>query len=151
MSADDKTDTVAQDREAPESRDVGFAKPPRHSRFRPGQSGNPKGRPKGKHDFMTDLKATLKAPVKVTHDGRSKKVSTQAALLLRLRERALAGDVRSLDRLTTLAQSCSYEQVVAPAARSEEDAALIEFFAARVRNGTAGLLGSDDNRDDGED
>ena len=27
--------------------DVGYGKPPAHSRFKPGQSGNPKGRPKG--------------------------------------------------------------------------------------------------------
>lgn len=27
--------------------DVGYAKPPKHTRFKPGQSGNPRGRPKG--------------------------------------------------------------------------------------------------------
>jgi len=27
--------------------DVGYGKPPAHSRFKPGQSGNPRGRPKG--------------------------------------------------------------------------------------------------------
>ena len=27
---------------------IGYGKPPKHSRFQPGQSGNPKGRPKGK-------------------------------------------------------------------------------------------------------
>ena len=27
--------------------DVGYGKPPKHGRFKPGQSGNPKGRPKG--------------------------------------------------------------------------------------------------------
>lgn len=29
------------------SYDVGYGKPPQHSRFKPGQSGNPRGRPKG--------------------------------------------------------------------------------------------------------
>ena len=26
--------------------EVGYGKPPKHSRFKPGQSGNPKGRPR---------------------------------------------------------------------------------------------------------
>src|SRR5262245_11040533 len=61
--------------------DVGYGKPPVQSRFKRGQSGNPKGRPKGARNFSTDVKATLKAPVKVTRDGRPRKVSTQEAAL----------------------------------------------------------------------
>jgi len=33
---------------------IGFKKPPKHARFKPGQSGNPKGRPK-KTDTMADV------------------------------------------------------------------------------------------------
>ena len=32
---------------------VGYAKPPREMRFRPGQSGNARGRPKGAKNFAT--------------------------------------------------------------------------------------------------
>ena len=31
----------------PDSYEVGYAKPPAATRFKPGQSGNPRGRPKG--------------------------------------------------------------------------------------------------------
>ena len=44
------TDDIGQDRRALTPRpgyEVGYGKPPRHSQFKPGQSGNPKGRPKG--------------------------------------------------------------------------------------------------------
>ena len=34
--------------------EVGRGKPPLHTRFKPGQSGNPKGRPKGVRNFKTD-------------------------------------------------------------------------------------------------
>lgn len=37
--------------------DVGFGKPPISSRFRKGQSGNPKGRPKGARNLVKDLGA----------------------------------------------------------------------------------------------
>ena len=97
--------------------DVGYGKPPRHSRFRAGQSGNPKGRPKGSCNFSTDVKATLEEPIRVTHHGKSKTVSTQRAALLRLREKALSGDARALDRLVELARFYNDEEMAEAAAR----------------------------------
>jgi hypothetical protein len=44
-------------------RGSGYGKPPLHTRFKPGQSGNPRGRPKGSLNFTTDLKTVLLAPV----------------------------------------------------------------------------------------
>jgi hypothetical protein len=66
---------------------VGYRRPPEHRRFKPGQSGNPKGRPKGTRNFKTDLKSTLKIPVNVTRAGKPHHISTQQAVLLRLREK----------------------------------------------------------------
>ena len=82
--------------------DAGYGKPPRHSRFKKGQSGNPKGRPRGSRNFSTDLKATLEEPTRVTHHGKAQTVSTQHAALMRLREKALGGEVRALDSLIGL-------------------------------------------------
>ena len=52
--------------------EVGHRKPPKHTQFKRGQSGNPKGRPKESRNFSTDLKDTLKEPVRVTRDGQAK-------------------------------------------------------------------------------
>lgn len=83
---------------------VGYGKPPKYTRFQKGHSGNPRGRPSGANNFRTDVLTTLKASVKVTRDGKPRKVSTQEAALLRLREQALGGNTRALDRLLGLAQ-----------------------------------------------
>ncbi|MDT9597925.1 DUF5681 domain-containing protein [Sphingosinicella rhizophila] len=83
--------------------DVGYGRPPKHTRFKPGQCPNPKGRPKGAKSFRTDVLEILKLPVAVTENGKTKKGSTQRASLLRLREKALKGDIRALDRLLALA------------------------------------------------
>jgi len=118
--------------------EVGRGKPPLHSRFKPGQSGNPKGRPKGVRNFKTDVQATLEAPVKVTRDGKPRKLSTQAAALLRLREKALGGDARALDRLLGLAQAYNNEELIAAAGLSADDAMLLDIYKSRVLSGAAG-------------
>ena len=54
---------------------VGYKKPPLHSRFQKGQSGNPRGRPRGSKNFSTLLTEALNEPVVVTEDGRRRKIS----------------------------------------------------------------------------
>jgi hypothetical protein len=124
--------------EKTEDYEVGRGKPPVHTRFKHGQSGNPKGRPKGMRNFRTDVQATLKTPVKVTCEGKRRKLSTQEAALLRLREKALSGDGRALDRLLSLAQAYNSEELTAAAGLSAGDATLLEIYKARVLSGAAG-------------
>ena len=45
--------------------EVGYSKPPKHSRFKPGQSGNPKGRAKGTPNLKTDLSQELAERIRV--------------------------------------------------------------------------------------
>ena len=54
---------------------VGYKKPPLHTRFRKGQSGNPRGRPRGSKNFSTLLSDALNEPVVITEDGRRRKIS----------------------------------------------------------------------------
>lgn len=106
------TDDNEENKSAPgspedRSEQVGYGKPPKHSQFKKGQSGNSKGRPKGVKNFQTEVDAVLRSKVTVTHGGKSKKVGTVEAALLRLREKALKGDPRALDRLLSLAREVS--------------------------------------------
>ena len=113
--------------------EVGFCKTPKHSRFKKGQSGNPKGRAKGHNNFKTDLLDTLKTPVQLKENGKAKAVSTQKAALMRLREKALSGDGRSLDRLLDLARIHNDEDLAAAAreALAPSDQALVDRYLER--------------------
>jgi len=84
--------------------DVGFGKLPKSTRFKKGKSGNPDGRPKGTRNFNTDLAEVLSEKVTVIKNGKPKKVSSQSATLMRLREKTLSGDPRALALFVSLAQ-----------------------------------------------
>ena len=73
--------------------DVGFAKPPPHTQFKKGRSGNPNGRPRKKPDLYTELRSVLDKPMTVNIDGEPKRVTVQQALLLRLRDEILRGEI----------------------------------------------------------
>lgn len=117
--------------------EVGFGKPPKSTRFKPGQSGNKKGRPKGSKSFTTDLKDMLASKTVVTSNGKPKKLTTQQASLERLRHKALQGDARALNKIIDLAQQMSEEEQDKTEARSitKEDSAILERFLARQNDG----------------
>ncbi len=126
--------------------EVGYGKPPKHTQFTKSRSGNPRGRPKGSNNFRTDVKRALKAPVRLTKDGSPRTVSTQEAALLRLREKALNGDPRALDRLLALAQVYNDEQLVSDASQqiTAEDDEILEAYNERLLR-RAGKSQPDDN------
>ncbi|TQF33475.1 DUF5681 domain-containing protein [Bradyrhizobium sp. UNPA324] len=108
---------------------VGYGKPPLHSRFKPGQSGNPKGRPRGRLNFASDLKRVLEAPVSVTEGGKSRKVSTQEGVLLRLANKALNGSDRAMDKYLSLAEAHFAKNAeITSKTLSADDQAILEQF-----------------------
>lgn len=113
---------------------VGYGKPPLSTRFRPGQSGNPAGRRKGLRNLMTDVQRTLVTPVRVKEGGRMRTRSTQEGALLVLREKALQGDARALDRLLELAKLFNNETPAAAPAQAlpGDDQAILDAYVAEV-------------------
>ena len=116
---------------------VGYKKPPPHSRFQPGQSGNPRGRQKGVRNLAIDVKRTLEAPVTLNDQGKARRVSTQEAALLRLREKALKGDPRSLAQVLELAKLFNNSNAVESTSGgtlAAEDQAILDAFAEDIRS-----------------
>ncbi|SLN72147.1 DUF5681 domain-containing protein [Oceanibacterium hippocampi] len=84
--------------------EVGYGKPPAHSRFRKGQSGNPRGRPKGARNRLPapqeeKLKEIILAesyrPITVRDGGREVTVPMAQAVMRAIAVKAAKGDHRS--------------------------------------------------------
>jgi hypothetical protein len=73
-----------------EAEAVGYGKPPRHTRFKKGRSGNPKGRPKAKN-FRTYLREELDRPITIREGGVERRVTKQHALVIRALNDAVGG------------------------------------------------------------
>jgi Family of unknown function (DUF5681) len=68
--------------------DVGWGKPPQHSRFKKGQSGSPNGRPPKARNLKTDLVAELGARIRVREGDREVSISKPEAFIKTLVARA---------------------------------------------------------------
>jgi Family of unknown function (DUF5681) len=71
--------------------DVGYGTPPNSTRYRKGQSGNPKGRPRGRHN-QPPYEAVLGQMVTIKEDGLERRVTAAEAFLLQITKRGLDGD-----------------------------------------------------------
>lgn len=78
---------------------VGYGKPPQHTRFKKGQSGNPKGRPKGSKNLDTLLMESVNERVTINENGVPKKVSKLAVMHKQLANKGATGDLRALQMI----------------------------------------------------
>jgi hypothetical protein len=110
-----------KERRPGDSYEVGFGKPPERTRFKKGRSGNPKGRPRKKPDLYSELTKVLRENVTITVDGQQEKVTVQQALLRRLRDQALRGELWA-QKLT--------QKVVAALPESESESRPVDLRGA---------------------
>jgi hypothetical protein len=83
---------------------VGYRRPPRHSRFQTGQSGNPRGRPRGVKSLPDIVRKIVGQKVTVTENGRARRVPRLEAILLRAAGEASRGDPPALRLLLQLTE-----------------------------------------------
>ena len=85
---------------------VGYGRPPVHSRFKKGNSGNPRGRQNGQGNFATQFIAAVNETVPITLEGRSVRVTKLQATIHAMVDKGMQGDPRSmievLDRVAEL-------------------------------------------------
>ena len=115
--------------------EVGYKKPPKSRRFKPGQSGNPKGRPKGTKNLKTDLMEELSERVRIREGEHEIRVSKQRALIKSQVNRGIKGDNRAADKILDLylkLQGLEDEAAEAGLPLSAEEQEVLRALEARI-------------------
>lgn len=115
---------------------VGYGKPPQHTRFKPGQSGNPKGRRKGVRNLKSILEEELYRPVTVMDGGKRRTVPILSLVLRQSMAKAAKGETRVLTPLIPLMQRAGLiageevaEAMTQTPLSADEQALLLEALA----------------------
>ena len=95
MADDDRKDDDSKDDEDR----VGYGRPPKKHRFKPGQSGNPAGRKRGARGVKSQLREQLNELVEISQNGKTRKVPVKTVVLKSLIAKAAKGDWRAADRV----------------------------------------------------
>lgn len=83
--------------------EVGYGRPPPHTRFKKGQSGNPAGRRRKKLTKWEIVRRVAEEPIMITINGAQKRVTAfEAAVRKTLMNVLSKGNVRDLERLFQL-------------------------------------------------
>ena len=114
--------------------EVGYRKPPRHTRFTKGQSGNPRGRRPGTKNLKTLLSDALNEFVIVSENGGRRKITKREAIVTQLVNRSASADFRAIKILLDMMRDI--EGQTEPASPetspfSEADEKVIEQLRAR--------------------
>src|ERR1700757_2109686 len=118
--------------------EVGYGKPPRHTRFMPGRSGNPRGRPSGSKNLKTLLSDALNELVVVAENGGRRKITKREAIVTQLVNRSATADWRAVKILLDLVREIEGQTEPASpetSAFSEADEKVIEQLKMRFSKG----------------
>jgi hypothetical protein len=120
--------------------EVGYGKPPLHTRFQKGQSGNPKGRPRGRKNLSSLLNAVLNGWVIVVENGRRKKITKREAIITQLVNKSAAADLKATQIVLALLQEVEAQAdgAVEQTALTEADHQIIERIRERLRTENGG-------------
>jgi hypothetical protein len=122
--------------ERPSDYEVGYGKPPRHRRFEPGRSGNPRGRPPGSKNLSSLLKKALDEPVVVVENNRRRRIAKREAIVTQFVNQSAKGDLKATQLLLSILRDLESraEPGSADADKiTEADQQIIKRIRARLR------------------
>lgn len=121
---------MSREDDAPEA--VGYKKPPKHSRFKKGQSGNPSGRRKGRSSTVKDNdEPFLSTKIGATVAGKRVRIARRDAAKERLFSIAMGGNIQAFALLFKLDTANDNKRDEEQWLSDEQLDALIERYLAR--------------------
>ena len=120
--------------------EVGYGKPPRHTRFKQGEaSANPRGRPR--KNLAASLVEGLNKKVVITENGRRRKIALREAITSQLINQSASADLRATKMLLDLIKDAERQTAAAAAAAPEPappftkaDEEVVEQLIERLRH-----------------
>jgi hypothetical protein len=116
--------------------EVGYGKPPRHTRFQKGRSGNPSGKRKGTESMKAVVLQVLDQRIPVRRNGKISRLTNRKAIILRELQLAQQGDKAA--RKTMFDLMFRYDQELADRPvevdLDDEDNALLDRALARLHS-----------------
>lgn len=117
--------------------EVGYKRPPKHTRFAPGRSGNPRGRPRKSKQLEDLIEMELDEKITVKEGGRETFITKREAIVKQFLNRALKGDPKALQLV--LAHLEKHRDVAPFVSTAADDAELLKAIS-----GTNARAGEDD-------
>lgn len=114
--------------------EVGYGRPPTHSRFKPGESGNPNGRPAGHPNAKTTVARVINEKVAVREGQKTRRITKLEAVVQAHAMKAMKGDARSASIVIGLVARMGLlgeQEDATLAALPQEDAAIVDDFLRR--------------------
>ena len=118
--------------------EVGYGKPPRHTRFEKGApSANPRGRPR--KDMAALLVEGLNKKVVVTENGRRRRITLREAITRQLINQSASADLRATKMLLDMIKDAEKQAAAAsppePSPRfTKADEEVVEQLVERIRH-----------------
>ena len=118
--------------------EVGYGRPPKATRFRPGRSGNPKGRPKAVQRPADILRKRLNRTVVVQEHGQKRRMTFWEVILGGVVNDAARRDPKAIQMLLSLMRQLNLAEPEIDASSigdiSASDEAIVEAFLAQRRD-----------------
>jgi hypothetical protein len=111
---------------------VGRGKPPAHSQFKPGQSGNAGGRKKGVPNIKSIVAKVMTKQIKFEENGKVQTVCMLEAMVLGLAKAGLLGNARAITSFLELGARYTEPEGAERAELPQEDLAILETLRSAV-------------------
>lgn len=119
----------------PPTHRVGYGNPPKHTRFKKGQSGNKKGRPKAARDLKAQVLQELDEKIVVREGGLEKPITKQRALIKAMVTKGIKGDMRAATLLLNMViplQDAAAAKIIAEEL-TKDDKQLLDLLAEYMK------------------